>query len=145
MKAPARVQVRLLGEDQRVVSQFWDQLTVNDHQPPEKVKKQLQRRIEVLLEVPVEAVPQHQELQHQVVRQALPQFEPTIDLPVGEAATKLQEAKVERVELVSRHDVHYVARPVLKRERATEGDQRELLVPVDKHGHLLAREVIVAL
>ena len=97
MKAPARVQVRLLGEDQHVVSPSWDLLTVNDHQPPEKVRKQLQRRIEVLLGAPAEAVPQHQELQHQVVRQALPQFKPTIDLPVGEVATKLQEAKVEIV------------------------------------------------
>ena len=97
IKAPARVQVRRLEEDQHEVSQFWDQLTANDHQPLEKVRKQLQRRIEVLLEVPVEAVPRLQELQHQVVRQALPQFKPTIDLPVGEVATKLQEAKVEIV------------------------------------------------
>ena len=57
----------------------------------------MQRRIEVLLEVPVEAVPRLQELQRQVVHQALPQFKPTIDLPVGEVATKLQEAKVEIV------------------------------------------------
>ena len=97
MKAPARVQARLLGEDQHVVSPFWDLLTVNDHQPPEKVRKQLQQRIEVLLEVPVEAVPRLQELQRQVAHQALPQFKPTIDLPVGEGAIKLQEAKVEIV------------------------------------------------
>ena len=57
----------------------------------------MQRRIEVLLEVPVEAVPRLQELQRQVVHQALPQFKPTIDLPVGEGAIKLQEAKVEIV------------------------------------------------
>ena len=70
----------------------------------------MQRRIEVLLEVPVEAVRQHQELQHQVVRQALPQFKPTIDLPVGEVATKLQETKVEIVISVNNvacnHGIH---------------------------------------
>ena len=70
----------------------------------------MQRRIEVLLGAPAEAVPQHQELQHQVVRQALPQFKPTIDLPVGEVATKLQEAKVEIVISVNNlafiHGIH---------------------------------------
>ena len=110
IKAPARVQVRLLDEDQRVASQFWDQLTANDHQPLEKVRKQLQRRIEVLLEAPAEAVPQHQELQHQVDLQALPQSKPTIDLPVGEVAIKLQETKVEIVISVNNvacnHDIH---------------------------------------
>ena len=110
IKAPARVQVRLLDEDQHEVSQFWDQLTANDHQPLEKVKKQLQRRIEVLLGAPAEAVPQHQELQHQVDLQALPQLKPTIDLPVGEVATKLQETKVEIVISVNNvacnHGIH---------------------------------------
>ena len=70
----------------------------------------MQRRIEVLLEVPVEAVPRLQELQRQVAHQALPQFKPTIDLPVGEVATKLQEAKVEIVISVNNvacnHGIH---------------------------------------
>ena len=70
----------------------------------------MQRRIEVLLGVPVEAVPRHQEPPHQVDLQALPQLKPTIDLPAGEVATKLQEAKVEIVISVNNvacnHGIH---------------------------------------